>query len=28
VPLTSLAVGAISATLIIFMGLYWVAENL
>jgi hypothetical protein len=28
VPLTSLAVGALSATLIVFMGLYWVAENL
>jgi hypothetical protein len=28
VPLTSLAVGAMSATLIVFMGLYWVAENL
>ena len=28
VPLTSLVVGAVSATLIIFMGLYWVAENL
>lgn len=28
VPLTSLTVGALSATLIVFMGLYWVAENL
>ena len=28
VPVTSLAVGAISAGLIVFMGLYWVAENL
>jgi hypothetical protein len=28
VPVTSLAVGAISAALIVFMGLYWVAENL
>jgi hypothetical protein len=28
VPLTSLMVGAVSATLIVFMGLYWVAENL
>ncbi len=28
VPLTSLLVGAVSATLIVFMGLYWVAENL
>lgn len=28
VPLTSLVVGAVSATLIVFMGLYWVAENL
>jgi hypothetical protein len=27
-PLTSLAVGALSATLVVFMGLYWVAENL
>ena len=28
VPLTSLAVGAVSAVLIVYMGLYWVAENL
>ena len=28
VPLTNLVVGAVSATLIVFMGLYWVAENL
>ena len=28
VPLTSLAVGAMSATLIVFMGFYWMAENL
>ena len=28
VPLTSLVVGAMSATLIVFMGIYWVAENL
>ena len=28
VPPTSLAVGAMSATLIVFMGLYWMAENL
>lgn len=27
-PLTSLVIGAVSATLIVFMGLYWVAENL
>lgn len=28
VPLTNLVVGALSAALIVFMGLYWVAENL
>lgn len=27
VPLTNLVVGAVSATLIVFMGLYWMAEN-
>jgi hypothetical protein len=28
VPATSVAVGAVSALLIVFMGLYWMAENL
>jgi len=28
VPLTNLVVGVMSATLILFMGVYWIAENL
>jgi len=28
IPLTNLLIGGIAATLIVFMGLYWIAENL